>query len=33
MGNLMWLVTTIYFVGSILIIYHLHQRDLDRLPR
>jgi hypothetical protein len=33
MGNLLWLVTTIYFVGIILAIYHLQQRDLDRLQR
>ena len=31
LGNLLWLVTTIYFVGVILAIYHLEQRDLDRL--
>jgi hypothetical protein len=33
MGNLLWLGTIIYFVGIILIIYHLQQRDLDRLQR
>jgi hypothetical protein len=33
MGNLLWLVMTIYFVSIILIIYHLQQRDLDRLQR
>ena len=33
MGDLLWLVTTVYFVGIILVIYHLQQRDLDRLQR
>lgn len=31
MGNLLSLVTTIYFVAIILAVYHLQQKELDRI--
>ena len=33
MGDLVSLVTTIYFVAIILAVYHLQQRELDRIQR
>ena len=33
MGDLLSLVTTIYFVAIILAVYHLQQRELDRIQR
>lgn len=33
MGNLLSLVTTIYFVAVILAVYHLQQKELDRIQR
>jgi hypothetical protein len=33
MGNLLSLVTTTYFVAVILAVYHLQQKELDRIQR
>jgi hypothetical protein len=33
MGNLLSLATTIYFVAVILAVYHLQQKELDRIQR
>lgn len=33
MGNLLWLMTTVYFLTIILVIYHLQQQELDRIQR
>lgn len=33
MGNLLALVTTIYFTAVILAVYHLQQKELDRIQQ
>jgi len=33
MGNLLSLVTIIYFVAIILAVYHLQQKEIDRMQR
>jgi hypothetical protein len=33
MGNLLALITTIYFVVVILAVYHLQQKEFDRMQR
>ena len=33
MGNLLSLVMTIYFVAIILAVYHLQQKELDRIQQ
>ena len=33
MGDLLSLVTTIYFVAIILAVYHLQQKELDRIQQ
>ena len=33
MGDILSLITTIYFVAVILAVYHLQQQELDRMQR